>query len=106
MAKHVTEKIAGIEMIAAERDRQIQEEGWSLSHDREHSDNSLAHAAVAYAMGGGRLENIDGSRVIDIWPTSWGAEADTIKGKPRLRQLVIAGALIAAEIDRLQKRRK
>src|SRR5690349_17173691 len=95
-----------IGLIAAERERQIKEEGWSLAHDREHTDGSLAHAAAAYAMGGGRVENIDGSRVIDIWATSWGAEDDAIKGKPRLRQLVIAGALIAAEIDRIQRRAK
>lgn len=97
---------AVLEMIERERLRQVTEEGYDSAHDDEcyaHSDGEIAQAAAAYALGGGRVENIDASRVIDIWPTSWGAEEDTIKRKPRVRQLVIAGALIVAEIERLQR---
>lgn len=93
-------------MIAQERMRQIEEEGYDAAHDDDdygHSGGEIAQAAAAYALGGAHIQNIDGSRVINIWPTSWGAEEDTIKRKPRIRQLVIAGALIVAEIERLQR---
>lgn len=93
----------GTGLIEQERQRQIQQEGWTPEHDDEHTDNELAHAAAAYAMGGGLLRGIMRDREISIWPTGWGAEEDTVKNKPRLRQLVIAGALIVAEIERLQR---
>ncbi len=39
----------GIELITAERKRQIEKEGWTPEHDAEHTDGSLALAAVCYA---------------------------------------------------------
>ena len=39
----------GAAMIARERYRQMDEEGWSQNHDDLHNDESLAWAAVCYA---------------------------------------------------------
>jgi hypothetical protein len=99
MAEQV--KITGAQLIVAERERQIVIEQWTAEHDDDHTDGSLAQAAASYALGGSTITNIDASRVIDIWPASWGAEDKRIADKSRVRQLVVAGALIAAEIDRL-----
>lgn len=81
----------GIELIATERQRQIEGEGCSQEHDDEHAGGELADAAACYAMG----------RQLPVWP--W--DIDWWKPTPndRVRELVKAGALIAAEIDRLQR---
>lgn len=95
-------------LITHERQRQIEQEGYDAEHDDGygHRDGEIAHAAAAYALGSGRITNIDGSHEVNIWPRKWGPEDDTIKRKPRIRQLVIAGALIIAEIERLQRKEK
>lgn len=40
--------MSGIELIAAERDRQINVEGWTADHDGQHTEGELALAAIAY----------------------------------------------------------
>jgi hypothetical protein len=45
----VTRVRTGIERIADERQRQIDAEGWTPEHDDEHTNDSLAMAAVCYA---------------------------------------------------------
>ncbi len=42
--------MTGIEIIAEERKRQIEKEGWTAEHDAEHCANDLAIAADHYAM--------------------------------------------------------
>jgi hypothetical protein len=85
--------MTGIELIAAERRRQIEAEGWTPEHDDAHRNNELARAAAAYALP-------DDYRDCDHWPwnDSWKPTPDD-----RIRELVKAGALIVAEIDRLQR---
>ena len=94
----------GIELIAEERQRQIEVEGWTKEHDAEHTNDSLALAAVCYAMPS-ELRHysycpLRKERVPDFWPwaKSWWKPCP----EDRIRELVKAGALIAAEIDRLQ----
>lgn len=82
----------GVELIAAERRRQIEAEGWTKEHDEQHRNGELALAAAAYAVPD-HLADIQ----MYLWP--WGPE--WYKPRDRLRNLVRAGALIAAEIDRL-----
>lgn len=91
---------SGIELIAEERQRQIEKEGWTPEHDFEHDRQELAFAAVTYAMpfektGSGESE----IKRIHFWP--W--EPEWFKPTPndRVKELTKAGALIAAEIDRL-----
>ena len=92
----------GIELIAEERQRQIGSEGWTPEHDAmDNSGGELAMAAACYAFDAVALPTIDAKGFIyNNWPWSrkwWKpTPCDTI------RQLVKAGALIAAEIDRLQ----
>lgn len=88
------EQKTGAELIAAERQRQIESEGWTAEHDDGHTDGSLAIEACHFALMNTQLE--------------WRGEGmcgsyDERAAKPRIRQLAIAGALIAAEIDRLQR---
>lgn len=110
----VYRKDRGIKLIAEERRRQVREEGWSSSHDDCHADGELARAAAAYAlpeqmraeptrMGDGTNFEVIGPLARLLWP--WD---DYYKPSPdnRVRELVKAGALIAAEIDRLQRQAK
>ncbi len=90
----------GVALIAAERKRQIEKEGWSPEHDDEHTDE-MALAAVCYAMPA-ILRPLDGSAP-ERWPGSWDAKWWKPTPDDRVRELVKAGALIAAEIDRLQR---
>jgi hypothetical protein len=83
----------GVAQIAEERQRQITDEGWTPEHDDEHSNDELACAAAAYAMSD------DKEMVEMLWP--W--QRQWWKPKDRKRDLVRAGALIAAEIDRLER---
>ena len=95
----------GIELIAEERKRQIEKERWTAEHDAEHKHEELAFAAACYAIpNNGRniyAGNNGHSNIIRvIWP--W--PIHTFKPTPynRIKELQKAGALIAAEIDRLQ----
>jgi hypothetical protein len=97
--------MTGAELIAAERERQIVEEGWTTEHDAEHTQGELALAAVTYAFHAvyrrspeempGKAwpwwDEEDGQRYVSWWKPS----------ESQVRNLVKAGALIAAEIDRL-----
>lgn len=99
--------MSGIALIAAERERQISVEGWTPEHDDEHDDGDLAFAACYYAMPyaigvGGLIKGFTVSP-IDLFPPTWSADWAK-RDFDRVRNLVKAGALIAAEIDRLQRK--
>ena len=93
----------GIELIAEERQRQIEKEGWTPEHDDQHNTGDLAHAAAAYASA--ELYRRTASEGYDNTPHIWPFERKWWKPTPddRIRELQKAGALIAAEIDRLQR---
>ena len=97
----------GIKLIAAERKRQIEQEGWTPKHDDQHTFGQLSVAAACYAVAGVvRPGDSDWLRVVDprgndAWP--WMKKWDKRRKHVRIRRLVIAGALIAAEIDRLNR---
>lgn len=104
-------KTTGAELIAAERRRQIEVEGWTPEHDDEHDGGELALAAACYAVAGTDAEVVISKGQFgtssfeqwDAWP--WGGAFDNREEHDKLRRLVIAGALIAAEIDRLRRAR-
>lgn len=91
--------MTGIALITKERDRQITEEGFDPAHDRCHADNELAIAAACYAVNGIPGVSVYEYGTADCFP--WHEEFDKRKKHGRLRSLVIAGALLCAEIDRL-----
>lgn len=89
-------QVDGVGLIAAERQRQIEHEGWSKDHDADdHDTGELGLAAAAYALEAVRPAR-ELNRAIWPWDETWW------KPKDPIRNLVRAGALIAAEIDRLQ----
>lgn len=91
--------MSGSERIAAERQRQIDAEGWSAEHDRSHNEGTLAGAALCYlTWAHGQLQGYTTDSPPYDWPWDegwWKPSEDPI------RNLEKAGALIAAEIDRL-----
>jgi hypothetical protein len=86
--------------LLAERARQVLHEGWTPEHDDEHSGGEMADAAGVYALhaGGHDMQMSDGSPSA-YWP--WAKE--WWKPSDRRRNLVKAGALILAEIERLDR---
>lgn len=97
--------MTGIELIAAERQRQIDVEGWTPEHDDEHADSQMADAAMCY-IGTTTNKESEYSRLDDKPPSAWPWDAEWWKPASynnRVRNLVKAGALIAAEIDRLNR---
>lgn len=88
----------GIELIAKERDRQINGEGFTADHDSQYKNEELVLAAIAYieADETDNQENLY-TPTHSFWPLS----SEWWKPGDRIRNLVKAGALIAAEIDRL-----
>lgn len=93
--------------VHAERLRQVTAEGWTPEHDDQHRGGSLAIAAACYAAHDNMtLEtrsfgNRDQGRVPALWPRSW--DYTWFKPSDRRRDLVKAGALILAEIERLDR---
>lgn len=98
--------MTGVELIAEERRRQLEKEGWSPAHDDQHTDQSLPLVAIYYATPPGRyvveLEPADKS-TRPVWPYTWPRQLAKKQDHSRIKQLVIAGGCIAAEIDRLQR---
>lgn len=111
--------MSALDGIAAERRRQIEVEGWSPEHDDRHDSGELAEAAACYAahkpiyygrtseppfmrrprQGATREPHGPYLQVEPVWP--WPEPIN--KEAQRRRDLVKAGALIIAEIERLDR---
>jgi hypothetical protein len=118
--------MTGVERITVERERQVREEGWTRDHDDRYEAEELARAALCYAMPP-RLRNEVPLRlalfgegwetcavheaevyVPEHWPfspTDWKPSGGSSTAD-RIRELTKAGGLIAAEIDRLERRHR
>ena len=82
----------GIELIAQERLEQIEKHGWDIANDSCYENEELLQAAV-YCI----------CQELEEWPEGWIYYfKEKILNKDRIGQLKVAGAFIAAEIDRLQ----
>lgn len=90
---------AALADIAAERRRQIEQEGWTPEHDDAHSDGQMATAAACYAIS---AHNVIRYKRITM-PSWWPWDSKWWKPGTTRRDLVKAGALIAAEIERLDR---
>jgi len=88
----------GTELIAEERQKQIDKYGFTGEHHANHpewyQDNQLVLAAKW-------LQNTE---IRSVWfPDNWDQEwFHRLTVKPYKERLIIAGALLAAEVDRLQ----
>lgn len=109
-----------IQLITDERHRQVSSEGWSLEHDDQHTDGSLAMAAALYAARNDNLMHVNmcgecnTPHVTDPWPW-WNRDPNPGHGARRARawdkreehsrvkRLIIAGALIVAELERMER---
>jgi hypothetical protein len=107
---------AAVELIASERRRQIEAEGYDEAHDDRHDRGELIEAARCYAYAAQVAEwdnladwfGIDAEGRIKLpaasnarWP--WSPRDWKPTGDP-VRDLTMAGALVAAEIDRLLRK--
>ncbi len=101
----------GCNLIAQERQRQIEKEGWTAKHDDTHEESELAKAAAHYVLFASkpktqrdRERDILGSAALGWpWDREWWKPSLGNTDAGRIRELVKAGALIAAEIDRLKR---
>ncbi len=84
--------------VLTERARQIEEEGYTSDHDDKHEIGELADAAACYARNAGACGWAGG------WPgEGWPWAHECWKPSTPRHDLVKAGALILAEIDRLDR---
>lgn len=80
----------GIELIAEERKEQIEKHGWDLTNNIDYVNGELIKAAL-FAINPDQFE----------WPFYWQEKfRNKILAKTKIERLRIAGALIAAEMDR------
>lgn len=74
-------------LIEAERQRQVDVEGWTPTHDDQHGFKTLEQAALCYR---------DAAGPESVRPSTWPWDADWWKPKSRQRNLERAGALYLA----------
>lgn len=103
---------SALSLIVEERRRQIEEEGFTAERDDGYTDGSLASAGAAYALAAAtdpatrRVIDEFGGRglpnsLCGVWPKSW--SLSWFRPKTRREDLVKAGALIIAELERLDR---
>ncbi len=82
----------GVSLIAAERQEQIVKHGFSVQNDSEYYSNNELLVAADFCI----------HETNYVFPEKWDEKyAKKIKAKDRIGQLKVAGAFIAAEIDRM-----
>lgn len=108
----------GIELITEERNEQIEKHGFTKKHDIDyHDDGELSwNAAVLaspnvlyYPRKYANSHSFEKAKTSEDWMLpglnykgNVIIDNEGLSNKDRVKQLIIAGALIAAEIDRLQ----
>lgn len=95
----------GIQKIAAERTRQIQDENWTPEHDDAHQNGELAEAAAVYAKYATPAKFPTAVRLAAAGsaPPEWPWEPKWFKPTSREDMIIKSGALNAAELDRLER---
>lgn len=82
----------GALVIMEERYDQIYKHGWDLNNDKYYANEELLQAAMFCLQP-----------LLFGWPEKWDQTFKCkVDSKPRIERLTVAGALIAAEIDRLK----
>ncbi|WP_051643991.1 hypothetical protein [Kosakonia radicincitans] len=98
---------AALTDIIAERQRQQSVEGWTPEHDDKHINGEMAFAAASYAFHAAAamwdLEDCGTEYDSHPAPKNWPWEPEWWKPTTQRRDLVKAAALIAAEIERIDR---
>lgn len=94
--------MSAIRDIDQERQRQIEIEGWSLEHDDKYTRGQIAQAAAVYVSGATYQATI-GDPNGALYGLHWPWDRAWLKWKDQRSNLVRAGALIVAEIERLDR---
>lgn len=105
--------MTALDDIAAERRRQVVQEGWSAAHDDTHSDGEMARAAACYAAHASAYQRVAADVGTEAYQTveprssiynfGWPWAREWWKPRNPRRDLVRAAALIVAEIERLDR---
>jgi hypothetical protein len=106
MSEAKTPRRIALEEITAERQRQITKEGWDeAKDDDENRGGQLSKVAALYALAA--VYNSDSpllSRIFhSVWPSSWERTWWKPYKKSRRRRLVVSGACLLAELERLTR---
>ena len=81
--------------VLAERRRQVEQEGWTSEHDSQYEEGELSRAAACYALAGDEPHGRS--------PNDWPWDESWWKPRDDRANLVRAGALILADIERLDR---
>jgi hypothetical protein len=99
----------GADLIRAERIRQIEVEGFDEANDKRCQPGELTMAAICYSVMAASSEQMrgdlrEGMRTSGQWPwlPEWWKPGQHNSNVDRIYELTKAGALLAAEIDRLK----
>lgn len=98
--------MSALDDIAAERIRQLDEKGYDAERDDGYVDGQLAQGAAAFALPPGWTSRSENR--VDVWPLDdqpSSGFAATEEFDARRVELVKAGAMLAAEIDRMDRAR-
>lgn len=90
----------GLYLITKERNEQILKHGFDYVHDKSpgHCSGELVGAAIYL------LAKVPRGAQLGRWPETWDKKyKEKFDQKNQIDKLAVAGALIAAEIDRLQR---
>lgn len=97
--------------VILERRRQVSAEGYTSEHDDAHAGGELARAAAAYAWAASDSSGYavqlrhDAGTLTPMVDLLWPWEVERVwKPKDKRRDLIRAGALILAEIERLDRK--
>lgn len=106
MKEQKTIPVVGTKLIEQYREEQISKHNWSVQHDIDvNKDGQFVQAAVSYLSATNQVQVKTATgpitvRPLDIWPSNWSTNWFKA-GDDKIKNLSKAGALIAAEIDRL-----
>lgn len=99
-----------LELVAKERSRQINDEGYSSISDDQYDDGSLGNAAAAYAatvpVFRYRQHSYSSNKEYLTCLFPWNPNCLKKDKHPRKKQLIISAALLMAEYDRLEREEK
>ncbi len=83
----------GVELIAIEREEQIKKHGFTKQHDADtHYEGNIVEV----------VKVVLANKEAKDFPLGWERFSGKMSKKTYKEKLIIAGALLAAEIDRLQ----